>query len=114
MQNSVTASEFLILNGSKVNAVDENGYSPLHYATQKGFTALAYLLLKHQAKHDIVANDNKQPIDIAIERANADIVTLLRLTQLNEEIGIEDHGNGEGDTYNDVMNDFSRLTASQH
>lgn len=32
----------------------------------------------------------------------------LRLTALNEEIGLQDHGNGEGDTYNDVMKDFSQ------
>lgn len=37
----------------------------------------------------------------------------LRLTRLNEEIGLEDHGSGEGDTYNDVMNDFSRFAVSQ-
>lgn len=64
------------MNGSKINAVDKNGYTPLHLATQKGFTTQAYLLLKHQAKHDIVAADGKQPIDIAVEEKNADIVTL--------------------------------------
>lgn len=64
------------MNGCQINAVDEKGYTSLHLATQKGFTALAYLLLKHQAKHDIMANDNKQPIDIAVELENADIVTL--------------------------------------
>lgn len=72
----MTACEFLLLNGAKINAVDENGYTSLHLATLKGFTAMAYLLLKHQAKHDVIANDNRQPIDIAIEQTNADIVTL--------------------------------------
>lgn len=75
-QGSVTACEFLLLNGCQINAVDAKGYTSLHLATEKGFTAQAYLLLKHQAKHDIVANDNKQPIDIAVDQANADIVTL--------------------------------------
>lgn len=37
----------------------------------------------------------------------------IRLTCLNEEIGIEEHGTGEADTYNDVMDDFSRFTVSQ-
>lgn len=37
----------------------------------------------------------------------------LRLTRLNEEIRMEEHGTGEGDTYNDVMNDFSRFAVSQ-
>lgn len=72
----MSASEFLLLNGCKINAVDDNGYTSLRLATQSGFTAQAYLLLKHQAKHDIAANDRKQPIDIAVEQGNADIVTL--------------------------------------
>lgn len=59
-----------------INAVDENGHTALHLATQNGYTAQAYLLLKHQAKHDISSNDGKKPIDIAVEQANADIVTL--------------------------------------
>lgn len=72
----MSAIEFLLLNGGQINAVDENGYTPLRLATQHGFTAQAYLLLKHQAKHDIAANDNKLPIDVAMEQGNADIVTL--------------------------------------
>lgn len=75
-QNSVTICEFLILNGFQINSVDENGYTPLHLSTQKEYTALAYLLLKHQAKHNVVSKDGKQPIDIAVDQGNADIVTL--------------------------------------
>lgn len=64
------------MNGFQINAVDENGWTPLHLATSLEYTALAYLLLKHQAKHDIVSKDGKKPIDIAVDQANADIVTL--------------------------------------
>lgn len=35
----------------------------------------------------------------------------LRLTRLNEDL--EEHGTGEGDTYTDVMKDFSRLAVTQ-
>lgn len=70
------AVEYLLLNGVQINAVDENGYTALHLATEKGYTWQAILLLIRQAKHDIVANDGKQPIDIAVEQANADIVTV--------------------------------------
>lgn len=68
--------EYLLLNGCQINIVDENGYTPLHLACQKEYTAQVRLLLKHQAKHDIRAKDGKKPIDIAMENANADIVTL--------------------------------------
>lgn len=37
----------------------------------------------------------------------------LRLTRLNEEIGLEEQGTGEGDTYTDVMKDFSRFAVNQ-
>lgn len=71
------ACEYLLLNGIPIDAVDGNGYTALHLATEKSCTAQAYLLLKHRSKHDIVAKNGKKPIDIAIEQANADIVTLL-------------------------------------
>lgn len=70
------ACEYLLLNGVPIDTVDENGYTALHLATEKGCTAQAYLLLKHRAKHDLLAKNEKRPIDIAVEQANADIVTL--------------------------------------
>lgn len=70
------ACEYLLLNGCHINSVDENGYTPLHLACDKQYTAQVRLLLKHHAKHDMAANDGKKPIDIAMEHANADIVTL--------------------------------------
>lgn len=75
-QGSVMACEFLLLNGVPIDAVDDKGYTALHLATEKGCTSQAYLLLKHRAKHDIEGCDGKRPIDIAVDKANADIVTL--------------------------------------
>lgn len=37
----------------------------------------------------------------------------LRLTRLNDEIGLNDEGNGEDETYKDVMKDFSNFASSQ-
>lgn len=76
LSGSVMAVEFLILNGYDTNAQDDYGYTPLHLATEKGNTAQAYLLLKNRAKHDIVAGNGKMALDIAVDCANADIVTL--------------------------------------
>lgn len=76
ISGSVMACEYLLLNGVQIDAVDLNGYTSLHLATERGSTAQAYLLLKHRARHDIKAVDGKLPIDIAVEQANADIVTL--------------------------------------
>lgn len=65
---SLMATEFLLLNGANINCIDRNGDTPLHLATEKGFTQLAYLLLKHKAKHDLQNKDGKEPIDIAVEQ----------------------------------------------
>ncbi|XP_055377406.1 arf-GAP with coiled-coil, ANK repeat and PH domain-containing protein 2 [Condylostylus longicornis] len=113
LSGSVMACEYLLLNGVPINTADDLGYTPLHLATQKGCIAQTYLLLKHKAQYDSEAKDGKKPIDIAVDKRNADIVTLLRLTRLNEEIGVNDEGNGEDETYKDVMKDFSNFASSQ-
>ncbi|XP_037947536.1 arf-GAP with coiled-coil, ANK repeat and PH domain-containing protein 2 isoform X2 [Teleopsis dalmanni] len=113
LSGSVMACEYLLLNGVPIDAVDDNGLSALHMSTDKGYIAQVYLLLKHKAKYDTESNDGKKPLDIAVDQRNADIVTLLRLTRLNDEIGLNDEGNGEDETYKDVMKDFSHFAASQ-
>ena len=47
-------------------------------------------------------------MDIAVGRADADIVTLLRLAALNEEIR-ENDMTGDDDTFNDVVQEFSQM-----
>lgn len=41
------------------------------------------------------------------------VVFRLRLTQLNEEIGITEQGSNGDETYNDVMKDFSLMAINQ-
>lgn len=116
LSGSVMSCEFLILNGCNINAADRNGFTALHLAAENSSTAQAYLLLKHKAKYNIAAKDGKLPIDIAVEKTDADIVTLLRLAQLNDEIGPGEDGDnyaGGDSTYTAVMNDFSHFTSIQ-
>ncbi|KAH8242580.1 hypothetical protein KR032_000253, partial [Drosophila birchii] len=113
ISGSVMACEYLLLNGAAIDGVDELGYSALHISTAKGHIAQVYLLLKHKAAYDLASSDGKKALDIAVDQKNADIVTLLRLTRLNDEIGLSDEFNGEDETYKDVMKDFSNFTASQ-
>jgi len=105
---SVMACEFLILNGAKTTAADENGDTALHIAAKHGSTGQVCLLLKHRANHHLVNNNNKQPLDIAVANSDADIVTLLRLAALNEEIRESDM-TGDDDTFNDVVQEFSQM-----
>uniref|UniRef100_A0A2M4A976 Putative gtpase activating protein n=1 Tax=Anopheles triannulatus TaxID=58253 RepID=A0A2M4A976_9DIPT len=116
LSGSVMACEYLLLNGAAINATDRHGRTALHMATDQGSAAQAYLLLKHKAKYDIADAEGRRPIDIAVEKEDADIVTLLRLTLLNDEISAgEDGGSytGVDVTYAEVMNEFSHLASNQ-
>ncbi|ETN65243.1 centaurin-beta 2 [Anopheles darlingi] len=116
LSGSVMACEYLLLNGAAINATDRHGRTALHMATDQGSAAQAYLLLKHKARYDIADAEGRRPIDIAVEKEDADIVTLLRLTLLNDEISAgEDGGSytGVDVTYAEVMNEFSHLASNQ-
>ncbi|XP_063228186.1 arf-GAP with coiled-coil, ANK repeat and PH domain-containing protein 2 isoform X2 [Bacillus rossius redtenbacheri] len=112
ISGSVMSCEYLLLNGAKINAQDCEGKTPLHLATEMGHTAQVCLLLKHRADQHVKDNSGTEPLSIAVREANADIVTLLRLSILNEEIKASEMGSLGDDTFNDVVRDFSQLAYS--
>ncbi|XP_030041008.2 arf-GAP with coiled-coil, ANK repeat and PH domain-containing protein 2 [Manduca sexta] len=111
LSGSVMACSFLLLNGSKLNVQDDEGKTPLHLATDAGHTGQVCLLLRYRADQSIVDNEGNTPLDIAVRNANADIVTLLRLTKLNEEMR-ESEMSSNDDTYNEVFRDYTQLAHS--
>ncbi|XP_050162262.1 arf-GAP with coiled-coil, ANK repeat and PH domain-containing protein 1-like [Myiozetetes cayanensis] len=109
--NSLLACEFLLQNGASVNQSDNRGRGPLHHATMLGHTGLACLFLKRGADVNAVDAEGKDPLSIAMDLANADIVTLLRLAKMRElEVA---QGQTGDDTYLDIFRDIS-LMASDH
>ncbi|BES96235.1 centaurin beta [Nesidiocoris tenuis] len=108
ISGSVMACEYLLLNGVPINTQDITGNTPLHLATELGHTAQVCLLLKHRADQHIKNEAGVDPLDTAVQLANADIVTLLRLGRLNEEMRNAESGGDE--TFNDVVRDFSQLS----
>ncbi|XP_056410072.1 arf-GAP with coiled-coil, ANK repeat and PH domain-containing protein 1-like, partial [Hyla sarda] len=84
LSDSLVACEFLLQNGANVNQVDRDGRGPLHHATLQGYTGLACLFLKRGADSNALDSAGKDVLSIAIEAANADIVTLLRLVKMRE------------------------------
>ncbi|VVC29719.1 Arfaptin homology (AH) domain/BAR domain,PH domain-like,Pleckstrin homology domain,Arf GTPase [Cinara cedri] len=108
---SVMACEYLILNAANINIQDYDGQTPLFFATQLGHTAQVCLLLKHKADQYLRDHDNVEPLEIAIKQANANIVTLLKLSRLNEEIKNSEFGLAE-ESFNEVVRDFEQLTFS--
>ncbi|KAG8262079.1 Arf-GAP with coiled-coil, ANK repeat and PH domain-containing protein 2 [Homalodisca vitripennis] len=105
------ACEYLLLNGAKINSQDDNGQTPLHLATSRGHTAQVWLLLKHRADQHMTDSSGAEPLAIAIQEANADIVTLLRLGRLNEEMDLEN--GGTDDTFSEVVRDYSQMACTQ-
>ncbi|KAE8620833.1 hypothetical protein XENTR_v10010493 [Xenopus tropicalis] len=109
LSNSLVASEFLLQNGASVNQTDKDGRGPLHHATLQGYTGLACLFLKRGADINAVDNSGKDVLSIAIENANADIVTLLRLVKMREaDIALGQSGD---ETYLDIFRDFSLMAS---
>uniref|UniRef100_A0AAV2M4W1 Arf-GAP with coiled-coil, ANK repeat and PH domain-containing protein n=1 Tax=Knipowitschia caucasica TaxID=637954 RepID=A0AAV2M4W1_KNICA len=83
---SLIACEFLLQNGADVNQRDMRGRGPLHHATGLGHTGQVCLFLKRGASQTEVDEQGHDPLSIAVQTANADIVTLLRLARMNEEM----------------------------
>uniref|UniRef100_A0A8C7CYS7 Arf-GAP with coiled-coil, ANK repeat and PH domain-containing protein n=1 Tax=Oncorhynchus kisutch TaxID=8019 RepID=A0A8C7CYS7_ONCKI len=112
--NSLAACEFLLQNGANVNTADSNGRGPLHHATILGHTGLVCLFLKRGADYNARDHTQKDPITIAVETANADIVTLLRIAKMNKEMREMDGAFGQpGDeTYQDIFRDFSHMASN--
>ncbi|XP_067851366.1 arf-GAP with coiled-coil, ANK repeat and PH domain-containing protein 2-like isoform X2 [Heptranchias perlo] len=109
---SLVACEFLLQNGADVNHRDCHGRGPLHHATILGHTGQVCLFLKRGADQCALDEERKDPLTIAVEAANADIVTLLRLAKMNDEMR-ESEGLGQsGDaTYQDIFRDFSHMAS---
>ncbi|XP_056410835.1 arf-GAP with coiled-coil, ANK repeat and PH domain-containing protein 1-like isoform X2 [Hyla sarda] len=99
----------VLSNGANVNQVDRDGRGPLHHATLQGYTGLACLFLKRGADSNALDSAGKDVLSIAIEAANADIVTLLRLVKMREaDIALGQSGD---ETYQDIFRDFSLMAS---
>ncbi|XP_041840988.1 arf-GAP with coiled-coil, ANK repeat and PH domain-containing protein 1 [Melanotaenia boesemani] len=112
--NALAACEFLLQNGANVNQADSNGRRPLHHATILGHTGLVCLFLKRGADYNALDKNQKDPITIAVENANADIVTLLRIAKMNKEMREMDGAFGQSgdETYHDIFRDFSHMASN--
>ncbi|XP_072789518.1 arf-GAP with coiled-coil, ANK repeat and PH domain-containing protein 2 isoform X8 [Taeniopygia guttata] len=111
---SLVTCEFLLQNGANVNIRDMNGRGPLHHATVLGHTGQVCLFLKRGANQHATDEDGKDPLSIAVEAANADIVTLLRLARMNEEMRESEglYGQPGDEIYQDIFRDFSQMASN--
>uniref|UniRef100_A0A8C6Q6P2 Arf-GAP with coiled-coil, ANK repeat and PH domain-containing protein n=1 Tax=Nothobranchius furzeri TaxID=105023 RepID=A0A8C6Q6P2_NOTFU len=122
---SLVTCEFLLQNAANVNQQDAQGRGPLHHATMLGHTGQVCLFLKRGANQNAADIDEKTPLSIAVEAANADIVTLLRLAKMNEEMREAEGPYNPSDrdplklklisgdeTYQDIFQDFTHMASN--
>uniref|UniRef100_A0A0M3JB94 ANK_REP_REGION domain-containing protein n=1 Tax=Anisakis simplex TaxID=6269 RepID=A0A0M3JB94_ANISI len=74
--NQGVAAEFLLLNGSKVNSLDDSMNSPLHIASANAHTLIVCQLMKRGADQHLKNSNGETALDLAVEGKHADIVTL--------------------------------------
>ncbi|XP_058456851.1 ankyrin-1-like [Malaya genurostris] len=69
--------KFLVRNGAKINAVDKDGKTPLHFVAHKGKLELAKWLIEHGA--DKIAKDNygNTVLHEAVSSGQLDLITWL-------------------------------------
>ncbi|XP_058616927.1 arf-GAP with coiled-coil, ANK repeat and PH domain-containing protein 2-like isoform X3 [Onychostoma macrolepis] len=111
---SLVTCEFLLQNSASVNQQDSLGRGPLHHATILGRTGQVCLFLKRGANQNAADAANQTPLSIAVEAANADIVTLLRLAKMNEEMRESEgpYSQSGDETYQDIFQDFSQMASN--
>jgi ankyrin repeat protein len=76
-KGDVPAIKTLLAQGADVNAKDEQGATPLLYATLKGQKATADFLLNNGAKADIGTGQGMTPLLLAARYGEAEIASLL-------------------------------------
>ncbi|CAF0774316.1 unnamed protein product [Adineta steineri] len=92
LSRSVAAAEFLLTNNAKVNLPDQDGRTPLHYATQlasKGRGPII-LLLKRGADPLLKDNHGIDACSLSMNLADPDVITWYRLIALHEQMKEED------------------------
>ena len=67
----------LLQHGATPNAVNDRGWSALHFAAQEGHTALARLLIEAGAEVDLRDQDGNTPLSNAVFSRSTDVVRVL-------------------------------------
>ena len=107
---NLMASEFLMQNGANINTKDWNDQTALHHASKMGKTGHVCLFLKRGANKETIDTRGKNALALALEAPHADIVTLLRLSELNDNMrGEQEFEDIMGDTVSVVFDDFSNI-----
>jgi len=75
--DEAVAARVLLEAGAPVDAVDDLGQTPLHWAARRGLESLAQHLVEHGASVDCKSQDGSTPLHLSVERDCGPIVKML-------------------------------------
>ena len=70
-------ASLLVEHGADVNAQANDGWTPLHSASSRGFSEVARVLLEHGADVNAQANDGGTPLHLAAHSGQAEVAAVL-------------------------------------
>lgn len=106
---STPAVELLLLNGAKINSCDFRGRTALHHATSLKSLKMVCLLLKRGADPLCVDKNDEDPIQIATENCQANIVTILRVAKMNNDLKEQDMAYSGDPMFAEMLKDLLRV-----
>jgi Arf-GAP/coiled-coil/ANK repeat/PH domain-containing protein len=110
----MAAVELLLLNGAKLNLCDFMGRTALHHATKRKNLKMVCLLLKRGADPLSIDKNNEDPIQIATDNCQPNIVTILRVAKMNNDLKEQDMAYSGDPMFSEILKDLLSFNTSEN
>jgi ankyrin repeat protein len=76
----------LVKAGADVNIADDEGFTPISYAAERGYDICVGLLVAYDADINIADKDGNTPMKLALENGNEKVVKLLKHVEARNRV----------------------------